>query len=45
VPVGAPAHGSAEVAGAVAFSFGVVFLIVGRTELFSEDFFDPCFDP
>ncbi|MCZ2815053.1 formate/nitrite transporter family protein [Modestobacter sp. VKM Ac-2984] len=31
----------AEVVGAVGFSFGVVFLIVGRTELFSENFFDP----
>ncbi len=32
---------AAEVAGALAFSIGMVFLIVGRTELFSENFFDP----
>lgn len=28
-------------AGALAFAVGLVFLIVGRTELFSENFFDP----
>lgn len=28
-------------AGAVAFGIGVVFLVVGRSELFSENFFDP----
>ncbi|WP_224332726.1 formate/nitrite transporter family protein [Haloprofundus halobius] len=31
----------AELAGALAFGVGVVFLIVGRTELFTENFFDP----
>jgi formate/nitrite transporter FocA (FNT family) len=31
----------ANVLGALAFALGVVFLIVGRTELFSENFFDP----
>lgn len=31
----------AKVAGALAFAPGVVFLIVGRAELFSENFFDP----
>ncbi len=30
-----------QVAGALAFGVGVVFLIVGRAELFSENFFDP----
>ncbi len=29
------------IAGALAFGIGVVFLVVGRTELFSENFFDP----
>ena len=33
--------GVASVAGALAFALGVVFLIVGRSELFTEDFFDP----
>ncbi|WP_134670811.1 formate/nitrite transporter family protein [Halorussus marinus] len=37
-----PAIGeAAKVAGALAFGVGVVFLVVGRTELFSENFFDP----
>lgn len=31
----------ARVAGALAFATGLVFLIVGRAELFSENFFDP----
>ncbi|WP_224447712.1 formate/nitrite transporter family protein [Haloprofundus salilacus] len=31
----------AEIAGALAFGIAVVFLIVGRTELFTENFFDP----
>lgn len=31
----------AKVAGALAFGMGVVFLVVGRTELFNENFFDP----
>lgn len=31
----------AELAGALAFGIGVVFLVVGRTELFSENLFDP----
>lgn len=30
-----------HLAGALAFGIGLVFLIVGRTELFSENFFDP----
>ncbi len=38
-PVAGP--GIARVAGALAFAIGVVFLVVGRTELFSENFFDP----
>jgi len=29
------------VAGALAFGIGLVFVVVGRTELFSENFFDP----
>ena len=33
--------GVAEVAGALAFGIGVVFLVVGRSELFTESFFDP----
>ena len=37
-PVG---HGVATVAGALAFGIGVVFLVVGRSELFTENFFDP----
>lgn len=32
---------AAAVAGALAFAPGLVFLVVGRAELFSEDFFDP----
>lgn len=31
----------ARVVGALAFAVGVVFLVVGRTELFTENFFDP----
>lgn len=31
----------AQIAGALAFGLGVVFLVVGRTELFNENFFDP----
>ncbi len=34
-------RGVAALAGALAFGIGLVFLIVGRTELFSENFFDP----
>ena len=34
-------EGVATVAGALAFGIGVVFLVVGRSELFSENFFDP----
>ena len=33
--------GLAALVGALAFAIGVVFLIVGRTELFTENFFDP----
>lgn len=33
--------GVATVLGAAAFGIGVVFLVVGRSELFSENFFDP----
>ncbi len=33
--------GPATLAGAPAFAVGLVFLVVGRTELFSENFFDP----
>lgn len=33
-------HG-VELAGALALAVGLVFLTVGRTELFSENFFDP----
>lgn len=33
--------GPGRVTGALAFGIGVVFLIVGRTELFTENFFDP----
>jgi formate/nitrite transporter FocA (FNT family) len=33
--------GPAELAGALAFAIGVVFLVVGRSELFTENFFDP----
>lgn len=31
----------ARIGGALAFGFGVVFLVIGRTELFNENFFDP----
>ena len=31
----------AQIAGALAFGVGVVFLVVGRAELFNENFFDP----
>lgn len=34
-------EGVAKVGGALAFGIGTVFLIVGRAELFSENFFDP----
>ena len=33
--------GPAALAGALAFAIGLVFLIVGRTELFTENLFDP----
>lgn len=33
--------GVGRVSGALAFGMGVVFLVVGRAELFTEDFFDP----
>lgn len=33
--------GTAAVWGALAFGIGLVFLVVGRSELFSENFFDP----
>ncbi len=33
--------GLARLAGALAFAIGLVFLVVGRTELFTENFFDP----
>ncbi len=33
--------GVAHVAGAAAFGIGLVFLVVGRSELFTENFFDP----
>ena len=37
-----PALGEiAKIAGALAFAIGLVFLVVGRAELFSENFFDP----
>ena len=34
-------HGIRRIAGALAFGIGVVFLVIGRAELFSENFFDP----
>lgn len=34
-------HGIARIAGAGAFGVGLVFLIVGRAELVTENFFDP----
>ena len=37
----ASAHSLAPIAGALAFGVALVFLIVGRTELFNENFFDP----
>ena len=33
--------GPAQIIGALAFAIGLVFLIVGRSELFTENFFDP----
>jgi formate/nitrite transporter FocA (FNT family) len=33
--------GVGALAGALAFAIGVVFLVVGRSELFTENFFDP----
>ncbi len=33
--------GLADLAGALAFGIGLVFLVVGRTELFTENFFGP----
>ncbi|MFP4073787.1 MAG: formate/nitrite transporter family protein, partial [Actinomycetota bacterium] len=33
--------GLARLAGALAFAIGLVFLVVGRTELFTENFFGP----
>lgn len=33
--------GLAHIAGALAFGIGMIFLIVGRAELFNENFFDP----
>jgi len=37
-----PAFGDvATIAGALAFGVGVVFLVIGRAELFNENFFDP----
>ncbi len=33
--------GPGKLAGALAFAIGVVFLVVGRSELFTENFFDP----
>ena len=33
--------GAGAIAGALAFGIGVVFLVVGRTELFTENFFGP----
>jgi formate/nitrite transporter FocA (FNT family) len=32
---------AAKLAGSLAFGFGLVFLVVGRAELFNENFFDP----
>ncbi|WP_276300048.1 formate/nitrite transporter family protein [Halorussus lipolyticus] len=34
-------HGIAKIGGSLAFGPALVFLVVGRTELFSENFFDP----
>ncbi len=33
--------GPGKLAGALAFAIGLVFLVVGRSELFTENFFDP----
>ena len=33
--------GPAKILGALAFGIGLVFLVVGRSELFTENFFDP----
>ncbi len=33
--------GTAKVVGALAFAIGLVFLVVGRSELFTDNFFDP----
>jgi hypothetical protein len=33
--------GVASLAGALGFGIGVVFLVVGRSELFTQNFFDP----
>ena len=33
--------GPAKILGALAFAIGLVFLVVGRSELFTENFFDP----
>jgi len=33
--------GPGDLAGALAFGIGLIFLVVGRTELFTENFFDP----
>jgi formate/nitrite transporter FocA (FNT family) len=40
-PASGSGSGVAALVGALAFAIGVVFLIVGRSELFSENFFDP----
>ena len=39
--LGEASDGLAKLAGALAFGTGLVFLVVGRAELFSENFFDP----
>jgi formate/nitrite transporter FocA (FNT family) len=38
--LGPASGGAAKIGGALAFGLGVVFLVVGRSELFSENFFD-----
>lgn len=38
---GAGSSAASELTGALVFALGVVFLVVGRAELFSENFFDP----
>ncbi len=35
------ASGVGQLVGALAFGIGLVFVVVGRTELFTENFFDP----